>query len=597
MQVQLIKSSAYQWHLETGQLYEGQLLVINWLVFLPEKMGTKHQREYLLKSAKGLLSAMVDHSVGRARFNLSSGTVQNWWRQLGALTRWMVHNDIWTYAELTLEDCRTFIKCRRPKKRTSDVVTINTVTQYALHFRRMWELRSKYVSPLAFNPDAVNNSIFDNSFNKLVPFKSIPEEAVIPLIADALDWVSTYGEYLEKTVEKLWLNRSKLVGYTKLEKIKIVRKLFQDLGRDEVFLSITAKLDMKDANEANIFARAMTVTEGAVIIAILFLVGMRAQELIRLDVGCVRVDRENDEELPYLDGIAAKAGGLARSWIAGKPLPEVVAFLVRLFALPRRASGCMALFIGRPSGSGMPIPGRKVARMTAACLTSKMVAFAHAHFRKDRPEIGSIHPHMARKTFAKFVVLRDKTALEALSLHFGHAYKYFTDGAYIGADFQLAQLIDEEDRKELARGLEDMLTSKWSAGKARNKIADAIAIANDEKFKGRLTLKTKIDALIARGVQLGPCDWGYCIYSESLSACHGDASGPNPIERAPDVCANCANLLITEKHAFWWNQRLAREEKFLKREDLPFQTRLVVEKRISITRKLLATAISTSAQI
>lgn len=595
MFIQFEKKTAYHWHLQTNELFEGRPRVINWRVFLPEKLGTKHQREYLLKSAKGLLLAMINYSVGKARSGLCPGTVMVWWRQLGVLTRWMAEKDIWTYAELRSHDFQGLIESRRPKRRTANVITTNTAMQYEMLFRRMWELRSKYIAPLGFNPNMADQVVVDMKLLDLTPFPSLPEETAISLLSDAFEWIETYGEFLERAAERLWSDRSKMVGLSVPAKVKALRKSFLDLANHEKFQKLAERLDMKDANEANVIARAMTVTEGAAIIGILFMVGMRAQELIRLDVGCGRIDGNNGDELSYIDGIGAKSDGRARSWVAGNPVPEIIGFLERLFALPRSASGCKALFIARPSGSAMPIPGRGVHRMTAACLTSKMEAFAKASFRKGRPEVERIHPHMARKTFAKFVVLRDKSALEALSLHFGHAYKYFTDGAYVGADFQLAQLLGEEDRMALSRSLEDILTSAWRSGKARSKIEYDIVATDGGKLKGRVTLQAKVNALIARGVQLGPCDWGYCVYSEALSACGGDATGPNPIQRAPDICANCANLLVTEKYAFWWNQRLAREENFLKRSDLPPQTRLVVEKRVAVTRKLLTIAVTASS--
>lgn len=596
MYIQFTKKTAHQWHLQTNELYEGRPTVLNWLVFLPEKLGTKHQRAYLLKSAKDLLLAMIKNSVGKTRSSLCPGTVLGWWRKLGALTRWMNEKNIWTYAQLRSHDFKSFIESRRPRKNTGSHITANTAMQYVMLLRCMWELRSKYIAPLSFNPDIADHVAVDVKLLDLTPFSSVPEESAIPLLADAFEWIETYGTFLVRMAEKLWSDRTKMVGLTAYAKTKALRKCFVDISGDEVYPTLAKKLDMTESKVANVVARALTMTEGAVIIIILLMVGMRAQELIRLDIGCVRIDGDNGDEFSYIDGIGAKFNGRARSWVAGRPLPGIIGFVERLFALPRSASGCMALFIGR-NGLSMHISGRKIQRMAVKCLSTKMVAFAQASFRNDRPKIDHIHPHMARKTFAKFVVLRDKNALEALSLHFGHAYKYFTDGAYIGADFQLAQLLAEEDRKELSRSLEDMLTSTWSAGKARAKIADDVIAAVDGKFKGRVTLRAKVDALIKRGVQLGPCDWGYCVYSEPLSACGGDATGPNPVQRAPDTCANCANLLITEKYVFWWNQRLAREEKFLMRSNLPQQTRLVVEKRVAVTRKLLATAVTASSPI
>lgn len=71
--------------------------------------------------------------------------------------------------------------------------------------------------------------------------------------------------------------------------------------------------------------------------------------------------------------------------------------------------------------------------------------------------------------------------------------------------------------------------------------------------------------MIADGIKLAPCHWGYCVYVEQLSACHGDESGPNEIERSPDVCARCSNFAVTEAHRPWWEARFRADEVFLQK--------------------------------
>jgi hypothetical protein len=72
-----------------------------------------------------------------------------------------------------------------------------------------------------------------------------------------------------------------------------------------------------------------------------------------------------------------------------------------------------------------------------------------------------------------------------------------------------------------------------------------------------------------------------------MSACGGDEKGPNVLQRAPDVCATCSNFSVTEQHRPFWNERLQRDEEFLKHANLPEQTKQVVSARAEHSREVL----------
>jgi hypothetical protein len=215
-----------------------------------------------------------------------------------------------------------------------------------------------------------------------------------------------------------------------------------------------------------------------------------------------------------------------------------------------------------------------------------MLTFARASFRENSPTVGRLHPHVARKTFARFVVLRDKRALETVAYHFGHIHQSVTDGHYVGSDIELAKLVAQEGRKDLAKGLTDLLNARFVSGKAGAAIFSMKTSAAKE-FRGRKGLQQLVEKLIDDGVQLAPCDWGYCVYSQALSACSGDSRGPNAIRRSPDVCAGCKNFAVTEKHRPWWESRLHNDDSFLDRKDLPQQTINWVAGRRANTERII----------
>jgi hypothetical protein len=202
-------------------------------------------------------------------------------------------------------------------------------------------------------------------------------------------------------------------------------------------------------------------------------------------------------------------------------------------------------------------------------------------------EAPKLHPHSARKTFARFVVLRDKRALESLSYHFGHTHRLITDGFYVGSDIELEKMISEEGRRDLANGLEDILRSGAIGGKAGNVLSTFRRNAVSGKFRGRRALSSLVDKLIEEGIQLAPCDWGYCVYSQSLSACRGSERGPNEANRSSDICSGCANFVATERHRVWWSNRLERDAAFLCQSGIAEQSRQWVKKRMIGTEKVL----------
>lgn len=197
----------------------------------------------------------------------------------------------------------------------------------------------------------------------------------------------------------------------------------------------------------------------------------------------------------------------------------------------------------------------------------------------------TIHPHQLRKTFAKLAVQRNKSNLEPVAAQLGHAYKSFTDAKYVGVDHQLAELLREEDRKELTHCLEQLLSGRKITGKAAPALSEMRS--KMRAFRGKASLRSVVERLIDEGVVIAPCDWGFCVYARPYSACRGDDKGPNSIYRSPDVCATCKNFVVTAEHRAWWEARSIRDEEFLKRENLPEQTINIVSQRLRRTQEVL----------
>ena len=584
----ICRKTRHVWHLTTSALYEEKSAVIDWCEILPQG-GTAIQRTNLLKSLKQLLEALIEYPVTKGRARLDHSTVLFWCKQLRYLVAWMASQGMWSFSRLNTTHLLMFLTTRRERHGPGRAAAA-TVRPYVLLYRRMWELRTKYSDSLGVNPGLIEADVELLRSRGDRPFKAIPEEVALPLLNDAIDWLGNMGPFMKRVADDLWHLQAVTATLPRKVQQDYIRAFYQEAQQEATLNDLARALRMEGSQPNHILCRSMTVTQGAAVIVLLFMVGMRVRELVRLDVDCLLIEK-NGSGVPvaYLNGIAAKAAGRQRRWVAGDPIPDVIEWVRATFESSRGDGGCQALFLARASGALVPPPGISAHRMGATTPITLMQAFADAPFRLDRPVASRLHPHAARKTFAKFVVKRDKRVLEALSVHYGHAYREFTDGVYVGSDFQLSQLLEQEDREDLSRTLTDLLQSPRIGGKAAQRLEDfRRQYQKEPTFSGKVGLQTLVDNLVRRGIKIAPCDWGYCVYSESHSACRGDAIGPNEVLRAPDVCATCTNFVVTKEHQAWWNERVTRDETFLARHDLPEQTKGLVRKRLSHSVAILA---------
>jgi integrase len=330
----------------------------------------------------------------------------------------------------------------------------------------LWELRHDYVASLQVNPAQLHHEIA-----RIVPahscrrWKALDESIALPLIRDAITWKNTHGEFVLYALQSIYETASKMGGVKLNDRRKRLRALYASLDDKPDMAVLRTALNLPHQKVFIVLRKALAQTEGACLIILLFLIGFRSQELLSLNVDTLRMDTLEDGEKIYrLSGVSAKKGGIGRTWVASPPIVDVIDYLTRLNAPIRRATGQKALFLSRIG------PGYRRAgfgkRLTNGSITKRMREFANAPHRQGKPAVMRLHPHAARKTFARFVVLRDKSALEALSYHFGHTHRMITDGYYVGSDIELARMISEEGRRDLANSMLEIMRSGAIAGRA-----------------------------------------------------------------------------------------------------------------------------------
>lgn len=581
------KETPHRWFLVASPLYPDEQPIIEWHKFLPPDIGTRHQRQYLLKSAKLFVRALINMPSAKRQSTISHATVGNWVRWTKRLVSWMVRRDLWRFSQLHTSDVLEFLsECSYSLR--GDKRPLSSARSYVVLFQWLWDLRHDYSASLKVNPATLTSRITDIvPPDKRFPWKALDESIALPLIRDALRWIETHGEFLRRAMTALMDTTNRCVGLTRCQVRDQVKKVYSQLDGDPGMDIARKALGKERAHSFIVVRHLLTQTEGACLIVLLFLIGFRCRELVSLNVDSILLDRSEDGEPIYrLKGVAAKSGGLGRTWVASSTVREVVEYMTILYARVREKTGQKALFLSRAGGNAPQI-GRHVRRISTVSVAKRIKQFAGAPHRSASPKVFRLHPHVARKTFARFVVMRDKRALESLSYHFGHTHRMITDGCYVGADIELEKLIGEEARRDLANGLADILRSGAVAGKAARSLQTLKMRSQSGAYRGRRALQSLVDELIEKGVQLAPCDWGYCVYAQSLSACRGGSVGPNEANRSPDVCAGCSNFVVTEKHRVWWSDRLERDERFLCQAGVPEQSRQWVEKRIVGTKKIL----------
>jgi integrase len=513
-------------------------------------------------------------------------TVSNAARRLRALMRWMADHNIWSLADLHYAACIQFLKERRPLK-GGEHVTERVLQVWITQFRNLYECRQSYDRPIQFNlADFIDdiNEVIRTRKTKRIP--GIPEVIAYGLICEALEWIDQFSEYILDVSKRAWRNRLKLADKSRKTRSLERTRFYAEVEASDKFQALRKRLKFTDGRTYKVLALAMSVTEGACFFLLFMLVGFRVSELVALNKNCLTPkEGPNSEGMYFLLGIAAKSGGSKRNWPIVEPVPKIVRFLEELHRLPRTFSRIQALLTSRPTGSPVPLPTAKVTRLGAEGVNKRMQQFLTRSIPARPIKKVRVTPHRCRKAFAQLAVLRDKSLLGPVSVHLGHVYTAFTDGYYVGRDHELAAMLEKADRQELAATLEDLLTAKAVAGRAGESIKRKLAAHG--RFRGKRALRKFIDQLIDGGVVLAPCSWGYCVYSQPLSACVGTHSGPSTVRRAPDVCAGCANFSVTSTHLQWWNERAKEDEVFLRRANLSDQARLIVTGRLERTRALL----------
>jgi integrase len=585
----VITESKNSWYFSNHALHEGRTFSIDWSTFHFELIEKKHDRHIFISSAKEFLRAVIKQLPSIAAQS-SPGSMANFGRLLRRLIRWMIEKEIYRFSFLEEDHMVAFVESRF--EANGKPLTDKSLRTYILLFERLWDLRFQYKAALKKDPYKIQKLyLLQRSSQPTARWDPIPLEAAVPLLRDAIEWIDNEAQILLKVIHEHNLLRGNLRGVTKAEMRRKSCEAYKSLSNSSTDFkalqqSLAGSIDNDDVKEA--IRCCSHLSYGAAITIILFFSGIRCSELLSLRLGCnTRRMHGDGTKYWYIEGVAAKKGGHAKAWVVPEPVITAIRFLEDLHSLTVGDLENDYLF-AIPNGNGvLPPPYVSVRRLWPSTVATFLRMFARSRAREmPTNKDVRLHPHQARKTFARFVVIRDKRGLEALAQHYGHLYTALLDRMYVGSDIDLYDLVDRESERDLEEGLTDLLKSNSLGGSAGNMLAE-IRREAQLRYRGKTALTSLVKQLIREGVTLAPCDWGYCVYAQDQSACGGDNRGPNQVNREPGTCSTCGNFAVTEKHRGWWEARVKREQLFLQQPNLSAQTIEVVRSRLKKSEEVL----------
>ncbi|TCK42387.1 hypothetical protein B0G84_0667 [Paraburkholderia sp. BL8N3] len=585
----IVSKSKVAWELHSPHTLEAPCN-LRWDRFLESGIGTKYQRAKLLSSARDYIEAVIEQRESRWR-NISGASVRARYERTRRLVRWMMHRGLWGFSALTSQDIVFFLRSEALSVE-NHVVTTKTMQAWCSVFKDLWILRARYSNPLLIDMNEERELILlSEAGRRKTSWKPLDPEVAVPLLRDAMYWANELGPRLIRMLAMLWRERAANIGEVRSKRLARVRLFYKACSRSKDYEVVAAHLGDKHQDPMRVLGNAVRILVGAVIAQVLFLTGMRISEVSSLRLDCMEKILHTDGfAYSYLRGTVRKRRGLTHRWIVPQAVVDSLELVRQLFsALGERRQGLLFIsYAGMAAVPSAQLPIRPLKPARAAFLFTQfanMSLVRHGFDVSNRP----IHSHQGRKTFAKFVALRDKRSLYALAQHYGHVSHAITDANYVGTDIELAELLDESSREDMAAGLTDLITAPSIGGAASRTVSALRSNVDKASFVGKRAIHKQVIALQKAGVDLAPCDWGYCLYVEATSSCGGDSLGPSMIRRSPSVCADCANFAVTPKHRGWWEQSYTNDATFLASPKISEQAKVYVQNRLARTTKLLRT--------
>jgi len=583
----------------TNLLEERPACCIRWDFTLPSgRRFTDSCYRVLLKTAKRFVSIVRTHSL-HLNHPQRARTVFRYFVLLRSLLRWMEAEGYARFADLDAAALRRFQRSiARRKNNRGATVTAHTVEHYLNVLVYLYRFRDQLDDGLSVDPcpgqSAYELAGTSGSVRHHSP--STPDEVAVPLIQGAIDLLESAAIDVLRAREiyTATMPQTKCKGQELYQcnarATQAMQRVTPITPRGPAPIRSVADLDV-----------LIDMLYAACFVVISYLVGPRMSELLQLRAGCLK-NRTVPEagiagELTLISGAIFKWEpdyyGRPHEWVAPPAAVHAISVLEALSASHRVHAGRDQLWL-RARGTARHRGASEWLREIdgpfeipdSESINELLNRFASwLGLPNYQGKAWRLSSHQGRRTFARFVALRDRTSLWALSEQLGHRERSVTDQGYVGNDFLLDREIDAEVLEQSAVAWEHMLSAPQLGGRAGREI-----LAKRPRFRGvrmKDDLKAYARMLAEAGLTLGVCDYGYCVYRQESSACLGNASGPNPIRREPSTCARCKNFVVSTYHRDYWLGQMRRCEALLNEPALPTQSLKIARARLEEARTLV----------
>ncbi|TFZ08928.1 hypothetical protein [Ramlibacter humi] len=453
----------------------------------------------------------------------------------------------------------------------------------------------------------VTSGIVAHAINRI---PALPQAVSIPMLAEVFRWVDEVGPEIRRA--HFAFQNSKDGGR------RAVMSAFAKLDAAGFSSERLAALPWRERNEGRIegaedplafgyhrMRLAVLMLRDACVLAVQYLAGLRISEVCSAKVlkdkvnglpSCVYKMQSPDGmmDLYFLKGVLTKgqAEPKANDWVIGcapyrsKELPVIVRALNLLHDVvtPFLDDDKEApLFVHFKNRWGMPASADSVHQATGTDLQRGCRRFIRCfvdlstlpdfdrhgnslvRYRRTRGQC--IRTHQGRKTFADFCLKTRKTALHALSLHFGH----LTDSITYRGYYEPVQRLHDDVEMFGHSATVDFFVSR-SEGKVV--FGTMAAAVNDflkefklEGIKDPAELRDKVtDIVITHDLRIYFNDNGNCLISMAplKSRCQAAAGGPSWMHTRPNektrtvsMCGGCDCLALGREHLPFYETRAA----------------------------------------
>jgi len=563
------------------------ILRLHWdSIITPSSADRKESSRLLVRAKRFFAWFLATHARKTEIF--STPTIRNYFTDLRVLVTWMTTEGLYDFRDLTTDRVIAFLQYRNSTQFGDKPLAKRTVRARRFLIVLLHKYHLDAGDGVTFDADLQIDLEIVEKLSEDGRWNPVPENIAIPLLRDCVEWISGPAIEFIEVIEECQRQKECSIGRSKSARKKGDSAIFNLVCTGERFGRFAAYLNLPTTTTPGQLLRlGRKETIASCCFLILYFTGMRVSELLALRQGCVQwLPHEDGNKFPYITGVITKKGVRQHRWVAIDLVVNAIQLLERINRPILSTNGDSRLFASSPTTAILAHTGLRFGQKKVRDINDLLKVYAKADRRTQPiPSTFRIHSHQGRETFASFVGFRDKSSLDALASHFAHAHKRITDRGYLGNDIDLNRLLDLRDRQDLANALEDILTSERLAGAAGEYIEKKSKLKL--RFRGKKELQATVERLIKEGVRLAPCNWGYCVYREELSACRGDRQGPNEVRRTASTCSGCQNFCATAKHAPWWDERMKRNEELLMCKDIPEMTRALAIGRVRECRKIL----------